>query len=563
VLAADGQKMSKRKKNYPDPNVVIQKYGADALRMYLVNSPVVKAEPLKFREEGVLGVVKEVFLPLYNAFRFFLQNVERCESKSETKFVPDLDKARSTQNPTDIWIAAEAQGLIKFVHQEMQAYRLYTVMPSLVQFGTHLTNWYVRLNRERLKGNDGNDSEIALQVLYNVLMDVTVIMAPFTPFITEFFYQHLRKFEPSFAEAATCGSSNPPVAGKSDSVHFLKLPAYDATRLNPDALESMLVLQGIVEQGRNAREKRNISLKFPVKSIVVVLRNPSVSVIEAITGPLKKYILSELNAWDFQVVKKEEEQDWITVSLKLNFAVVGKRLGKRVKEIQNHVASLSHAEAVKCLEEGRLVIGVDDVVLDATTELEAKMEFSRSDQENWEATSKSDGSLVVAVDCTQDDETRAAGMAREVINGIQQLRKSAGLDISDLMEVFFEEEPGCTVVEEAIGRNVDLFRSKFKGSVPLPRKFAPKWSVKIEEDSLMIGETKVSLILCRPAIAARSGIDATVENALATLSSENVSDGRDLVIQIDGKDFTLTPGKDIWISTMDKVKSEQLISWIK
>jgi hypothetical protein len=79
----------------------------------------------------------------------------------------------------------------------------------------------------------------------------------------------------------------------------------------------------------------------------------------------------------------------------------------------------------------------------------------------------------------------------------------------------------------------------------------------------MIGETKVSLILCRPAIAARSGIDATVENALATLSSENVSDGRDLVIQIDGKDFTLTPGKDIWISTMDKVKSEQLISWIK
>ena len=348
VLAADGQKMSKRKKNYPDPTIVIGRYGADALRMYLVNSPVVRALSLKFREDGVHGVVKEVFLPLYNAFRFFLQNIERWESTGN-KFVPDVEKVRATKNPTDIWIQAEAQGLIKFVHEEMSAYRLYTVMPALVKFGSQLTNWYVRLNRDRLKGLEGEGSaaeaeaEAGLQVLYDVLLDVTIIMAPFTPYITEFFYQHLRKFQPSYKDAANGGgTSNPAMPGKSDSVHFLRLPTYDESRLDNDAVESMEALQSIVELGRNAREKRTISLKTPVKMVAVVLRNPGEHVVERLTGALKQYILSELNAWDFYVVAKEEEHDWVKLSLSLNFKVLGKKLGKQMKSVKSAVDGLSH-----------------------------------------------------------------------------------------------------------------------------------------------------------------------------------------------------------------------------
>lgn len=352
VLASDGQKMSKRKKNYPDPTIVISKYGADALRMYLVNSPVVRAESLKFREEGVLGVVKEVFLPLYNAFRFFLQNVERWEAHGH-KFVPDITKVRATSNPTDVWIQAEAQQLIKFVHEEMGAYRLYTVMPALVKFGTQLTNWYVRLNRDRLKGLEGegsdadSEAETGLQVLYDVLLDVSIIMAPFTPFITEFFYQHLRKLHPSYKDAANGGgTSNPVMPGKSDSVHFLRLPEYDEGRLNHDAVASMEALQSIVEQGRNAREKRNISLRTPVKLVVAVLRNPEPHVIESITGPLKTYVLSELNAWDFQVVPKEQEHDWVTLALSPNFKALGKKLGKKMKAVQTAVTAMTHEVSV-------------------------------------------------------------------------------------------------------------------------------------------------------------------------------------------------------------------------
>ena len=348
VLAGDGKKMSKRLKNYPDPTLVISKYGADALRMYLINSPVVRAESLKFKEEGVLGVVKEVFLPWYNAFRFFVQNVERWEGVGGSrKFAPNSDKVKGSTNPTDIWILAATQGLIKFVHGEMGAYRLYTVMPALVKYVTQLTNWYVRLNRDRLKGLEGDDSdaeaETGLQVLYDVLLDVTIIMGPFTPFITEFFYQHLRKLQPSYADAANGGgTSNPPVPGKSDSVHFLRLPEYDESRLNEDAVEAMEALQGIVEQGRNAREKRNISLRTPVKNVSAILRNPSNNVVEAITGPLKKYILSELNAWEFQVVPKEQEHDWVTLSLTPNFTVLGKKLGKQMKAVSKAVQDTKH-----------------------------------------------------------------------------------------------------------------------------------------------------------------------------------------------------------------------------
>jgi isoleucyl-tRNA synthetase len=349
VLASDGKKMSKRLKNYPDPNVVISKYGADALRMYLINSPVVRAESLKFQESGVLGVVKEVFLPLYNAFRFFVQNTERWEAKNGSKFVPSKEKVQSTANPTDVWISAATQGLIKFVHEEMAAYRLYTVMPALVSFVTQLTNWYVRLNRDRLKGLEGgeSESETGLQVLYDVLLDVTILMAPFTPFITEYFYQHLRKMQPSYADAANGGgATNPTMPGKSDSVHFLNLPAYDESRLNQDAVEAMEALQGIVESGRNVREKRNISLRTPVKCITVILRNPSANVVDSINGPLKGYILSELNAWDLVIVPKEQEHEWVTLALTPNFNILGKKLGKKMKDFKAFVTSMSHAVSV-------------------------------------------------------------------------------------------------------------------------------------------------------------------------------------------------------------------------
>lgn len=562
VLAGDGKKMSKRLKNYPDPNVVISKYGADALRMYLINSPVVRAESLKFQESGVLGVVKEVFLPLYNAFRFFYQNMERYESNGGNKFIPSIDKVRATTNSTDVWISAATQGLIKYVHEEMSAYRLYTVMPALVRFVTQLTNWYVRLNRDRLKGMEGGEteSETGLQVLYYVLLDVTVLMAPFTPFITEYFYQHLRKLLPSYAEAANGGgSSNPVMPGKSDSVHFLNLPAYDESRLNENAVEAMEALQVIVENGRTVREKRNISLRTPIKNITVILRNPSANIVESLNGPLKGYILSELNAWDLVIVPKEEEHEWVKLALIPDFSILGRKLGKKMKAFKDHVTAMSHADAVACLENGGL--DFDGLTISAKDELVSKLSFSK-EGDQWESTATPEGDTVVAIDCTQDEAILSAGMSRELINAIQQLRKAMGLDLSDKVEVFFEESAGMNTVEKAVSSNVKLFEAKFQGAVPVPKKFSPSYSVVLRSDMAEIGGSKVEVSICRPAVAGKDGLGDGLEYYLSTLEPSNVVDKSVLSITLDGKEVTLKQGEDYWVNTVSKLRDTKALSWV-
>lgn len=471
---------------------------------------------------------------------------------------------KATTNATDIWISAATQELIKFVHDEMAAYRLYTVMPALVKFVGQLTNWYVRLNRDRLKGLEGDDAdaeaEMGLQVLYDVLLDVTIIMGPFTPFITEFFYQHLRKLQPSYAEAANGGGkTNPVMPGKSDSVHFLILPSYDESRLNHDAVEAMEALQAVVEQGRNAREKRNISLRTPVKQVVAIIRNPTKNVVDGITGPLKKYILSELNAWDFLVVPKEDQHDWVTLSLAPEFKVLGKKLGKKMKAVQTAINALSHDEAVNVLEAGK--IEVEGVELDAATELVSKLAFSK-EGENWESTPSADGACVVALDCTQDQAIISSGMARELINHIQQLRKSAGLDLKDVVEVFFHEEEGISSTEDAVALNVDMLGAKFRGSIPLPERLAPSWRVPLKSDTVDVGGSKVTVSVCRPSVAVKDDLEEGVKNVFATKEPSEFSEGQVYKCTVDGKEYELKEGEDFWLSTASKAKATKALSWL-
>jgi len=180
--------MSKRLKNYPDPVEVVHKYGADALRLYLVNSPVVRAEPLRFKERGVKDVVKDVFLPWFNAYRFLIQNVQRLQEEEGVSFQCEENFVPS--NIMDQWILSFTQSLITFVKEEMKMYRLYTVVPRLVRFIDQLTNWYVRFNRKRIKGEQGREECLqSLQSLFSVLYLMTRMMAPFTPFFTEHIFQ--------------------------------------------------------------------------------------------------------------------------------------------------------------------------------------------------------------------------------------------------------------------------------------------------------------------------------------------------------------------------------------
>ena len=164
------------------------------------------------------------------------------EAKKGEKFVPDVKTATASDNNVDIWILAAVSDLVGFVHQEMKAYRLYTVVPRLVDFIGQLTNWYVRLNRDRIKGVLGDEGSLyGLNVLYEVLMTMTQVMAPFTPFFSEYLYQTLRKFQPLY------GNTDPAVRddmlGKADSVHFLMLPLPEEARMNKLAVDRFATLQ--------------------------------------------------------------------------------------------------------------------------------------------------------------------------------------------------------------------------------------------------------------------------------------------------------------------------------
>ena len=199
VLAEDGSKMSKSKKNYPDPTYIADQFGADACRLYLCNSPVVRAEPLKFAQEGVRNVVRDIFLPWFNAYRFMIQNITRWETRSGQRFVFDSNIKYTVSNSADSnymdkWIIAANQNLIKLVRKEMDTYKLFNVVRPTLDFLEDLTNWYVRLNRPRMKGDDTTqeDQRVALNCLFDVLMNATQLMSPITPFLSEHIFQNMK-----------------------------------------------------------------------------------------------------------------------------------------------------------------------------------------------------------------------------------------------------------------------------------------------------------------------------------------------------------------------------------
>lgn len=416
VLAADGKKMSKSLKNYPDPNEVINKYGADALRLYLINSPVVRAEPLRFKEDGVFAVLKDVFLPWYNAYRFLIQNISRLEVESNITFSPEFDRS-ALDNPLDNWIIAESSSLVGFIKREMCEYRLYTVVPRLVQFIGQLTNIYVRYNRGRLKGNDA-DSQRALKTLYFVLLTLCKSMAPFTPFFVESMYQNLKRCL-SDAEA---------------SVHFCDFPSDIDNNEHIGLQMAVSRMQSIIEMGRVIRERRNKPIKLPLSRALVV--HSDEQCLNSLSAHLTEYIKSELNIQNLEI--SNDASKYITRKAQPNFATLGKRAGKRMKNLKSTIENFSHDEIEHLREVGE--IEIDGMKLDADDVL-TKYEFNRKLGDNEDAICDADG-LMLCLNLDVDQTLQDEGFAREIVNRVQKLRKSTGLFVHDAIDIFYRIEGG-------------------------------------------------------------------------------------------------------------------------
>lgn len=515
VLAEDGRKMSKSLRNYTDPGIIFEEYGADALRLYLINSPVVRAEPLKFQDAGVMGVIRDVFLPWYNAARFFAQNALRLEESTGKTFVPDSKAAIESTNDMDAWIIAALQNLIKFVREEMSAYRLYTVVPRLVDFIQQLTNWYVRLNRPRLKGSDGNDAAfVALSSLYEVLYALSKLMAPFTPFFSEYMYQFLRKFHDGYKKDGAAKDED----GASDSVHYLMVPDFIASRVDEKAERRMQVLQNVIEMGRVVRERRSISLKNPVKEVTVVC--PDKSVLEDLEQ-LKSYIHDELNMRD--LVFTSEEREWCTLKAEPNSRNLGRRLGKSFGAVRKKIAQMSHDDVSSFITNNSFTIDGHELKDD---DLLIKREF-KGDKKIYEADVSSDGNVMVILDCREDEGLKMQGCAREFINRVQKMRKKAGLVVQDKIQVYFSEADGAQPITTAVKNFLSMISTTL-GTVPAPVSEKPAYGVDIISEVCSFSGSSVEIFVVRPALVLAD--DATLKEITG---AEELADFKSFLVTMD------------------------------
>ncbi|GAA5803934.1 isoleucyl-tRNA synthetase [Helicostylum pulchrum] len=417
VLAADGKKMSKSLKNYPDPTLVIDKFGSDALRLYLINSPVVRAETLKFKEEGVKDVISKVFLPWYNAYKFFLTQtaVLKKDFSYDFQYNPNMQKSDSVM---DRWILASCQSLIKFVREEMSNYRLYTVVPRLLNMIDILTNWYVRFNRKRLKGENGLDeAKLAMNTLYEVLTTLCGVMAPFTPYLVENMYQNLKGFAPK----------NPNIVDDR-SIHFLEFPIVREEYFDPEIERAVARMQSVIELGRTVRERKNISLKTPLKELVIIHSDPQY---QADVKALESYITEELNVRQI-IITDNEEKYGVKYKAEADWKVLGQKLKKDAMKVKKGLPELTSDQIKEFVVTKELIVSGIRVT---DEDLNVVRYFDSSADALYEA--NSDRESLILMDVKLYPELEEEGVAREIINRVQRLRKKANLLPTDDINMYY------------------------------------------------------------------------------------------------------------------------------
>ncbi|KAK4541990.1 hypothetical protein LTR36_007190 [Oleoguttula mirabilis] len=448
VLAEDGKKMSKSLKNFPDPMLVVNRYGADALRLYLIDSPVVRAEPLRFSELGVKQIVSGVLLPLWNSYNFFAQQAALLAKNTGSEFVFDPDMQKSNGNVMDRWILAATQSLLQFVNQEMEAYRLYTVVPRLLKMVDDVTNWYIRFNRNRLKGQSGaggsgagkeaatNGGDVngtsapaddeqsvdtlhALNTLYEVLFTLVRALAPFTPFLSDNIFQRL--------------APHLPESMRKDqdvrSVHFLPFPTVRQELFDPTVERRVSRMQKVIELGRLARDRRTLSLKTPLKTLVVL--HQEAEWLEDVRT-LERYVTEELNVRDL-VLTTEEGKYGVEYSVQADVKSLGMKFKKEAVKIKAALPKLSKEEIHGFLSTGALTVGGHQL---GTEDLRVQRGVKPS-PETAHFEVAVEGEVMVLLDAFAYPELAQEGLAREVLNRIQRLRKRAGLVPTDDVRVAY------------------------------------------------------------------------------------------------------------------------------
>ena len=377
VLAEDGKKMSKRLKNYPDPTKMLDTYGADAIRLYMIYSPVVKAESLKFSEKGVQQLMRDLLIPWWNAYSFFVTYANVDGFNDAEVVYPESD------NVLDKWIVSSMETLINDVTAAMDEYDLQRSVRPFVKFVEDLTNWYIRRSRRRFwKSTNDGDKLNAYRTLRYVLVQLSKVAAPFTPFIAEEIYTNLK------------GASDP------ESVHLCDFPTANAAARDLDLEKRMADVQAAVELGRRLRADNDLKVRQPLACLKLAGGD--------VKG-LEELIEDELNVKKVEFIADETEL--CDVTFKANFKTLGKKCGPKMKAV---AAAIAGAKKVPFECEG-FTITEEDVIVTRTPKDDLVV--------------ASQGAIVVGLETALTPELIAEGNVREFVSHVQSMRKEADFEV--------------------------------------------------------------------------------------------------------------------------------------
>ncbi|MEJ1221291.1 isoleucine--tRNA ligase [Sediminicola sp. 1XM1-17] len=428
VLDKEGKKMSKRLGNAVDPFETMEEHGADATRWYMISN----ANPwdnLKFDIDGIAEVKRKFFGTLYNTYSFFALYTNIDGFKYEEADIPLKERPEIDQ-----WILSELHSLIKKVDEAYADYEPTRATRAISEYvQENLSNWYVRLSRRRFwKGDYQRDKISAYQTLYTCLETIAKLSAPVAPFFMDRLYKDLtaRTQRELF-----------------ESVHLANFPTFDQTMVNPELESKMAKAQTISSLVLSIRQKEKIKVRQPLQKIMIpVLDNRQRTEIEAVADLIK----SEVNVKEIELL--DDASGVLVKQIKPNFKTLGPKFGKDMKAIAAAVAKMGQEDIQKIEQEGEISLEIENKNLILQLQ---DVEISSQDIEGWLVASS--GSLTVALDVTINETLRKEGIARELVNRIQNLRKDSGYEVTDKIDVKLLKD-GC--VELAVASNIDYIKTE-------------------------------------------------------------------------------------------------------
>lgn len=405
ILAEDGTKMSKRLRNYPDPKEVIHKYGADAVRLYMLDSPAVKAEDLSFSEKGVELILRQVLIPLWNAYSFFITYAriykwKPNEAQSEAGFKPEA--------VIDQWMMSQLQKLIKEVEEGLDHYDLSVAVKPFVGFIDQLTNWYIRRCRRRFwDDKESPDRDQAFTTLYWVLIELSKISAPFIPFLSDVIYRNLR------TESMVA------------SVHICDYPTYNKELRNQHLESSMTAVQTAVSLGHALRKEHKLKVRQPLAAAYLASND------QQLLGFLQEQqhlIAEELNVKEVHFSKNEEE--YVFLKAKPNFRVLGKKVGSLMRAVQLAIDTLPQQTLAQILTGQPITLTIEGQHIEITPE---EVQVERVVREGLVASNE--GAMTIALNTTLNEQLIQEAMSREIVNKINTMRRETGFDVTDRIAI--------------------------------------------------------------------------------------------------------------------------------